>query len=135
MKPLLVSITAILAFTHLCFAEHHGDEHLLDGTSMTYYYQNGAAVKAKFQDGNFHFEWLAGPLKGAVGAEAYRSRKIGDKLYVINFMVQANKTFVTLIFNFNQNVMYSSVLFSPNTEDEQILFEGGIIEHLTLVEN
>ncbi len=135
MKQLLALLTVVLAFTQLCFAEHHEDEHLLDGTSMTYYYQNGAGVKAKFQDGEFHFEWLSGPLKGAVGAEAYRSRKIGDKQYMINFMVQANKTFVTLIFNFNQNVMHSSVLFSPKTDEEQILFEGGIIEHLSLKEN
>ena len=134
MKQVIGILTVILSLTHLSLANHHEDEHLLDGTSMNYFYQNGAGVKAKFEAGQFHFEWIEGPMKGITGREAYRSRKIGDKLYLINFTVQANGTFVTLIFNFNQNVMYSSVLFAPGTDDEQTLFEGGIIEHLKLKE-
>jgi hypothetical protein len=55
-------------------------------------------------------------------------------MYLINFQVESTSTFVTLIFNFNQNVMYSSVLFNPGSDQEQIYFEGGIIEHLHLVE-
>ena len=46
-----------------------------------------------------------------------------------------NKTFVTLIFNFNANVMCASVLFTLGTEQEMVLFDGGIIEHLKLKEN
>lgn len=135
MKQIIILISAVLTFSHFGFAAHPEDEHLLDGTSMTYQYQNGAEVEASFADGMFHFKWLSGPLKDVVGQEAYRSRKIGDKQYLVNFMVQANKTFVTLVFNFNQNVMHSSVLFVPGTPDEQILFEGGIIEHLILKES
>jgi hypothetical protein len=101
---------------------------------MNYFYQNGSAVQAEFVDGKYKYKWIAGPIKGAKGMEEYRSRKIGDKMYMINFTVQANNTFVTLIFNFNQNVMYSSVLFSPGKAEEQILFEGGIIENLHLKE-
>ena len=134
MKPLVTLMLALLAITYQTIAQESQDEHLLDGTSMNYYYQNGSAVHVEFLDGQFKFKWIAGPNKDAEGSEEYRSRKIGDKMYVINFMVKANKTFVTLIFNFNQNVMYSSVLFSPGTDEEQIFFEGGIIENLNLKE-
>jgi hypothetical protein len=41
---------------------------------------------------------------------------------------------VTIIFNFDQSVMYSSVIFNPKTEQEQIFMEGGIIDHLKLKE-
>ena len=117
-----------------CFGEDGKDQNLLDGTSVSYQYQSGAAVQVEFQDGHFVYEWTAGPMKGMTGREPYRSRKIGDKLYLINFTVQSTKTFVTLIFNFNENVMYSSVLFSPGTDQELTLFEGGIIEQLKLKE-
>lgn len=109
-------------------------EHLLDGTSMNYYYQDGSGVKVKFSKGNFHFKWILGPFKGAESTEEYKSRKLGDKIYVVNFFME-NKTFVTLIFNFNANVMCASVLFTPGTEQEMVLFDGGIIEHLKLKEN
>jgi hypothetical protein len=75
------------------------------------------------------------PMKDFGGHGKYRSRKIGDKMYLVNLQVEENSTFTTLIFNFNQNVMYSSVLFSPGTDQEQIRFDGGVIEHVHLVEN
>jgi hypothetical protein len=109
-------------------------EHLLDGTSMTYNYENGSGVEVKFDRGKFHFKWLSGPFKDLEGAEDYKSRKLGDKIYVVNFLM-ANKTFVTIVFNFNTKTMCTSALFTPCTEEEMVLFEGGIIKHLELLEN
>ncbi len=111
------------------------DEHLLDGTSMDYYYQNGSAVHVEFFDGQINFKWIAGPFEGREGLEKYRSRKIGDKMYMVNFKVEANSNFATIVFNFNHSVMYSAALGAPRTEHEQIHFEAGIIEHLKLKEN
>ena len=56
-------------------------------------------------------------------------------MYVVNWLEKGSSTFVTLIFNFNQNVMYSSALIAPRTEGEEIFFDGGIIENLILKEN
>ncbi len=53
---------------------------------------------------------------------------------MVNFMVQANSSFVTIVFNFNQNVMSTSALLAPGTDQELILFDAGIIEQLTLKE-
>jgi hypothetical protein len=110
------------------------DEHLLDGTSMNYFYQNGTAVHIEFDGGVVKWKWIAGPWKDSESQEKYRSRKIGDKMYLINWIEGNHSTFVTLIFNFNQNVMYCSALLYPQTEYERILFDGGIIEQLLLVE-
>ncbi|MEQ9232181.1 MAG: MoaF N-terminal domain-containing protein [Cyclobacteriaceae bacterium] len=134
MKRLLVTIFLIVLSSEFCLAQESEPEHLLDGTSMKYYYQNGSAVKVDFIEGMFHFNWLAGPIKGRMGSAKYQSRKISEKMYLVNFTVEDNGTFVTLLFNFNQNVMYSSVLNQPGTEYEKVGFNGGIIEHLKLVE-
>ena len=135
MKTLALFLFAFLAISFQSFTPENQDEHLLDGTSMDYYYQNGTAVHVEFIDGQFNYKWIAGPNKDAEGQEKYRSRKIGEKMYLINFMNDPSSTFVTLVFNFNQNVMYSSALIAPGTDQQQVLFDGGIIEHLKLKEN
>ena len=119
----------------MALSQDRPEEHLIDGTSMDYYYQNGSAVHAEFVDGQFKFEWIVGPFKGNTGSCKYRSRKIGEKLYMINFLFEPSRAFVTIVFNFNQNVMSMSALLGAGTEKEVILFEGGIIERLTLKEN
>ncbi len=135
MKQLVFCIISLLVISLPSIAQESQDEHLLDGTSMDYYYQNGTAVHLEIFDGQLKYKWLAGPNKDAEGQEKYRSRKIGDKMYLVNFMNEPSSTFVTLIFNFNQNVMYSSALIAPGTDQENVFFDGGIIEHLHLKEN
>jgi hypothetical protein len=131
----LLFICASLLLSLSTAAQDQRDEHLLDGTSMDYYYQNASGVHVQFTNGQFNWKWIAGPDKDSTGTEKYLSRKIGDKTYMINFKVTTNSNFVTIVFNFNQNVMYTSALLSPRTHEEQVLFEGGIIEHLKLKEN
>jgi len=135
-KGYLLLFTCVFLFSSLqSGAQDKNDEHLLDGTSMNYYYQNGSAVHIEFFDTQVKFKWLAGSLKGTESQEYYRSRKIGDKMYVVSFQVEANSNFATIIFNFNQNVMCSSVIHAPGTDLQQIFFDGGIIEQLKLKEN
>src|SRR4051794_29492929 len=135
MRPALLFICTTFLLSLSSSAQDKIDEHLLDGTSMDYYYQDGSGVHVDFANGQFNWKWIAGADKGATGNEKYLSRKIGDKTYMINFKVTANSNFVTIVFNFNQNVMYTSALLDPKTDHEQVLFEGGIIEHLKLKEN
>jgi hypothetical protein len=135
VKRSAILFLTLLAITFNALAQENNDEHLLDGTSMDYHYQNGSAVHVEFIDGQFHYKWIAGPNKDAEGSEPYRSRKIGDRLYLVNFMVQTNSSFVTIIFNFNQNVIHTSALLAPKSDQEMIMFHGGIIEHLNLKEN
>ena len=54
---------------------------------------------------------------------------------MISFMIEANSYFATIVFNFNQNVISTSAIVAPGTDQELILFDGGIIERLNLKEN
>ena len=134
MKPVVLIFALSLVIITQSNAQEKQDEHLLDGTSMNYYYQNGTAVHVDFADGQFKFKWIAGPNKDSEGQVTYRSRKIGDKLYMVNFFEETNLTFVTIVFNFNQNVLHTSALIAGASDQPLILFDGGIIENLTLKE-
>lgn len=135
MKKLVLLLVIILVGNLYSIAQESKDEHLLDGTSMNYYYQNGTAVHVEFNSGQFKYKWIAGPNAGNEGQHNYRSRKIGDKMYLVNFHEESNSTFVTIVFNFNQNVISTSAIIAPNSEQERIIFDGGIIENLHLKEN
>lgn len=111
---------------------NHSD-HLLDGTFVAYTYENGSSVEVHFDKGRFHFNWTSGPFQGAQGSEAYKCLKIADKVYVVNIFMP-NKTFATLIYNFQAMTLCASVLFTPCTETEMVMFEGGVIDRLELHE-
>jgi len=53
---------------------------------------------------------------------------------MISFMVVARKSYVTIIFNFNQNIFSTSAFLSPGTDKEMTLFEEGTTERVTLKE-
>lgn len=131
-KKLIVLIAFwLIASTQSLYAQDAGPEHLLDGTSLKYYYQNGSGISIEFNHGKLSYEWIVGPPKGNMGKDIpYQSRKIGDELYIVNFHEKHKPDFVTLIFNLKQNVVYSSAILRYGTDKEMISFSGGIIEHV-----
>jgi len=111
--------------------EHDTPEHLLDGTQLEYFYQNGWGIKMAFYDGKLKYEWISGPRKGNHAKDIpYRSRKIGDDMFIVNFRDTSGPDFVTLVINLRENVMCSSVILRYGTDKERIFFHGGIIEHV-----
>lgn len=121
----------LIASTQPLYAQNSEAEHLLDGTSLKYYYQNGSGISIEFNDGKLSYKWIVGPPKGNMGKDIpYQSRKIGDEMYIVNFHEKHKPDFVTLIFNLKQNVVYSSAILRYGTDKEMISFSGGIIEHV-----
>ena len=58
-------------------------EHLLNGTSMNYFYQNGGGIRIEFYNGMLKYKWIVGPRKGNGNQDlAYNSRKVGPKTYL-----------------------------------------------------
>lgn len=116
-------------------AEGKQHEHLIDGTSMDYFYQNGGGIHIEFYDGMLKYEWIVGPRKGHGNQDLkYNSRKIGDRMYLVSWLEASHPDYTTLIFNFNNNVMYSSGIFRFGTKEQFTRFDGGIIENLRLTE-
>ncbi len=116
-------------------AEAKQPEQLLNGTSMNYYYQNGGGIHIEFYNGMLKYEWIVGSRKGHKNQDLpYSSRKIGDKMYLVSWLEASHPDYTNLIFNFNNNVMYSSGIFRFGTKDQFTRFDGGIIEDLILKE-
>ena len=134
MKQFLFFAIFFVTTTLHCTSQTKQDEHLLDGTSFDTYYETGSHEHVEFNDGQIISKWIAGPGQNATGQESYRSKKIGDKMYVVNFLKTPDHSFVTLIFNFNQNVLYASAIRGVGRKDEAIFLEGATIEHLHLKE-
>lgn len=144
-KRILVILSISVLSIGYCFAQNSSSsdivkyqfgepEHLLDGYSLNYQYQNGKAIHMEFYDGKGKYEWITGPGKGKGNQNIpYRCRKIGDDLYLLNWHETELKDYLTLVFDFKNMVVYSSIIIGYENNPERpkrTTFEGGIIDHL-----
>ncbi len=113
-------------------------EHLLDGYSFNYQYGNGKAIHMDFADGKAKYEWINGPRKGKGNEDIpYRSRKIGDDLYLVNWHETGIKDYLTLVLDFKHMTVYSSIIIGYENNPERprrTTFDSGIIDHLKRAE-
>ncbi|WP_019615395.1 MoaF-related domain-containing protein [Psychromonas ossibalaenae] len=110
-------------------------QHLLDGSIVEYQFQHGGAVRLELYDGLLKYEWTAGPMKGNNNKDLpYRSRKIADKMYMVNWYEQSKLDYITLVLNFNNNVMHASGILNIGSEKQFSTFAGGILDEVKLIE-
>ncbi|WP_366185867.1 MoaF N-terminal domain-containing protein [Flavobacterium ovatum] len=109
-------------------------EHYLDGYSLNFQYQNGTALHMEFYDGMAKYEWISGPSKGNGNKDIpYRSSKIGNDLYLINWHEVDKKDYLTIVFDFEKMTMHSSIIVGYENKPERTLktvFKRGVIDHL-----
>ena len=107
-------------------------EHLLDGIGFNYFYQNGSGIQIAFYNGMVQYEWIAGPRTGNRGEDIpYDSRQLGDDLFLVSWHEPEKPDYLSLVINLENNVIYSSAILRYGTENELVVFQGGIIEHVT----
>ncbi|MEO9894413.1 hypothetical protein [Aurantibacter sp.] len=118
--------------------EFGAPEYLLDGYSLNFQYQNGTAIHMEFNNGKAKYEWVAGPATGNGNKDIpYRSRKIGDEMYLINWHETGIKDYLTIVFDFKKMIVHSSIIVGYQDKPERKLrtvFRSGIIDHLKMVE-
>ncbi len=134
MKKITLIITAVF-FTFPVIAQDSHGEHLLDGTTVSYTYENGSSVQAEFTGGQYKYKFVAGPFQGVGGSEKYMSRKVANGIFLVFFRVPAGSSVISLVFNFDDHAIYSSALIFAGTAEEQTLFDAGKIEKLNLQVN
>ncbi len=107
------------------------EEHLLDGTSFIYQYQSGAAVDISFAEGKLTYQWIAGRNAGkSPKTFSYKSRKLDDGVFYVNWHEPDFNNFITLVYNFNTNSCASSVIVNYGSENPITAFEGGTIKNV-----
>ena len=109
-------------------------EHFIDGYSFNYQYQDGKAIHMEFYNGKAKYEWINGPRKGKGNTDIpYRSRKIGDNLYIVNWHETGIKDYLTIVFDFEKMMIHSSIIVGYENKPERKLrtvFSTGVIDHL-----
>lgn len=108
------------------------EEHLLDGTSFTFQYQNAGAMDVSFSNGQLTYKWIAG--RNADEPEqsySYKSRKLDSDLYLVNWHEHDKQNYVTMVYNFKSNTCAVSVISKYASEKPFMGFQAGVIEHVT----
>ena len=130
-KLVALAFFGLLMLASNVYSQEEKAEHLLDSTSFNFHYQTGSGLNVSFEGGLARYEWIAGPRKGNKAQDiSYRSRKIGDEMYLVNWDQSDKPDFITMIFDFNKNLMHSSSLIGYGTERQRIVFLAGILEHV-----
>ena len=93
----------------------------LSQIELEYTYSDGGAVILTIKE-KLSYRWTAGPFKGAaVSDRIYKSRKIDDEMYLVNWHDTENKTFVSLIIDLKNKKLFGSALIKYGTEEEMPL--------------
>ncbi|MEP3653513.1 MAG: hypothetical protein ABJO36_01340 [Litorimonas sp.] len=108
------------------------NKHDLDGTRIDWIYNSsGSGMILSFEDGLAQYEWVAGARKGRSAENIpYQSRKIGEDMYLINWVQPEKPDFITLIFDFKNSTAFSSGLIGYGTERQRNLFLDGTINSI-----
>jgi len=107
------------------------EEHLLDGTGFTFQYQNSGAMDIAFAGGELTYTWIAGRNAGEPERSfPYKSRKISEDIYLVNWHEPDATNFVTMVYNFKSNSCAVSVISRYGSEKPFRGFQAGVIEHV-----
>ena len=121
----------VMAFAPQAVRSQEPTPQLLDGMEIEYTYEDGGTVEANFEDGRLSYRWTSGPFAGtAVADRIYRSRQIGDELYLVSWHDSENLNFATLVFDLRANLEYGSALIGYGTDQATVLFDEAVIQRV-----
>jgi hypothetical protein len=110
------------------------EEHLLNGVSFTFQYQNEGAANISFQNDSLTYKWLNGRnADKAAKTYPYKSTKIDSDIFLINWHEPDTKNFVTQVYNFKSNKVAVSVIAKYDSERPFAGFQSGVIEHVEVI--
>lgn len=107
------------------------EEHLLDGISFTWQYQNAGAIEASFAERKITYTWIEGRNAGKpTQSYPYKSKKVDTDIYLVNWHEPDTHNFLTMVYNFKSNSCAVSVISKYNDEKPFLGFQGGVIEQV-----
>lgn len=103
----------------------------LSQIELEYTYSDGGTVVLTIKE-KLSYRWTAGSFKGvAVSDRIYKSRRIGDEMYLVNWHDTENKNFVNVIIDLKNQKVYGSGLIAYGTENETSGFDEAKINRTT----
>ena len=88
----------------------------LNSTNITYNYTSGRSYKVKFEGQGVSYRYLTGskPEKWW-GPFPYQAFKVEDDVFLASWFEDGYGDYVTLLINFNNNLLYGSAILSGKT--------------------
>ena len=88
----------------------------LNSTNITYNYTSGRSYNVKFEEQGVSYRYLTGskPEKWW-GPFPYQTFKVEDDVYLASWFEEGYGDYVTLLINFNNNLLYGSAILSGKT--------------------
>jgi len=121
----LITILVMLVFTAATEASEPSlPTRELNGTNITYNYTSGRSYNVKFEEKGISYRYLTGskPEKWW-GPFPYKAFKVESNIYLASWFEKEDGDYVTLLINFNSNILYGSAILSGKT----VHFYGAMI--------
>jgi uncharacterized secreted protein with C-terminal beta-propeller domain len=125
------SILLTIVLVSFSLKAQEPEDQALSQIELEYTYSDGGTVVLTMNE-KLSYRWTAGSFKGvAVSDRIYRSRRIGDEMYLVNWHDKENKNFVSLIIDLKNQKVYGSGLIAYETENETSGFDEATINRTT----
>ena len=114
MKKLILVISLFASIVNA--SELSLPTHKLNGTDITYSYTSGRSYNVKFEEDGVRYRYLTGSKpKKWWGPFPYQSFEIENQVYFASWFEDGYGDYVTLLINFNNNLLYGSAILSAKT--------------------
>jgi hypothetical protein len=108
-----------------------GSNQPFDDIALDYTYSTGGSITAAFEKGLARYTWLSGPFQGVEERDLeYRSKRVGEEVFVVNWHDKSNFNFVTLFIDLRTKVVHSSALLYYGTPKEVTSFDTAVISSI-----
>jgi hypothetical protein len=88
----------------------------LNGTNITYDYTSGRSYNVKFEEKGVSYRYLSGSKPEIWwGPFPYQAFEVENNIYLASWFEEGYGDYVTLLINFNNNLLYGSAILSGET--------------------
>ena len=114
---IVISIFLCIVFTITAYAsELKPLTRKLNGTDITYKYTSGRSYNVKFEEVGVSYRYLTGSKPDKWwGPFPYQAFEVEDKVFLASWFEEGYGDYVTLLINFNNNLLYGSAILSGKT--------------------
>ena len=114
---LFVKILMVFIFTSgLEASELSLPSRALNNTDITYNYTSGRSYNVKFEEAGVSYRYLTGSKPEVWwGPFPYKAFEVEDNVYLASWFEKGYGDYVTLLINFNSNILYGSAVLAGET--------------------
>lgn len=112
----IVIAFALMRITPLSATELSPPTSALNSTNITYNYTSGRSYNVKFEEAGVSYRYLTGSKPNKWwGSFPYQAFEVESNVYYASWFEKDYGDYVTLLINFNNNLLYGSAILSGKT--------------------